>query len=133
MLGFHSPTAYEYASEYGLKVELQHSVYTSTAFGPTIASILKIQKIIQMSVISRSRGAFIRITPRSFAVLTQENFCMRLLMFVNVGQRSLYSTLAGLPGFARDSCRIIMSICAFHFYRNYFHFFLCRSWHFSNF
>ena len=42
------------------------------------------------------------------------------------------STLAGLPGFARDatgcarqrdSCSIIMSICAFHFYIIYFHFF----------
>ena len=32
-------------------------------------------------------------------------------------------TLAGLPGFARDSCSIIMSICAFHFYIIYFHFF----------
>ena len=31
--------------------------------------------------------------------------------------------LAGLPGFARDSCSIIMSICAFHFYIIYFHFF----------
>ncbi len=31
--------------------------------------------------------------------------------------------LAGLPGFARDSCSIIMFICAFHFYIIYFHFF----------
>ena len=31
--------------------------------------------------------------------------------------------LAGLPGFARDRCSIIMSICAFHFYIIYFHFF----------
>ena len=31
--------------------------------------------------------------------------------------------LAGLPGFARDSCSIIMSICAFHFYIIYFLFF----------
>ena len=31
--------------------------------------------------------------------------------------------LAGLPGFARDSCSIIMYICAFHFYIIYFHFF----------
>ena len=30
--------------------------------------------------------------------------------------------LAGLPGFARDSCSIMMSICAFHFYIIYFHF-----------
>ena len=29
--------------------------------------------------------------------------------------------LAGLPGFARDSYSIIMSICAFHFYIIYFH------------
>ena len=35
----------------------------------------------------------------------------------------LYRILAGLPGFARDSCSIIMSICAFHFYIIYFHFF----------
>ena len=35
----------------------------------------------------------------------------------------LYIILAGLPGFARDSCIIIMSICAFHFYIIYFHFF----------
>ena len=35
----------------------------------------------------------------------------------------LMNTLAGLPGFARDSCSIIMSICAFHFYIIYFHFF----------
>ena len=34
-----------------------------------------------------------------------------------------YTRLAGLPGFARDSCSIIMSICAFHFYIIYFHFF----------
>ena len=33
------------------------------------------------------------------------------------------TVLAGLPGFARDSCSIIMSICAFHFYIIYFHFF----------
>ena len=32
--------------------------------------------------------------------------------------------LAGLPGFARDSCSIIMSICAFHFYIIYFNFVL---------
>ena len=38
-------------------------------------------------------------------------------------QALLYSVLAGLPGFARDSCIIIMSICAFHFYIIYFHFF----------
>ena len=44
-----------------------------------------------------------------------------------------YIKLAGLPGFARDSCSIIMSICAFHFYIIYFSFFLCRSWHSSNF
>ena len=31
--------------------------------------------------------------------------------------------LAGLPGFARDSHTTIMSICAFHFYIIYFHFF----------
>ena len=36
----------------------------------------------------------------------------------------VYSELAGLPGFARDSCSIIMSICAFHFYIIYFNFFL---------
>ena len=35
----------------------------------------------------------------------------------------LYVLLAGLPGFARDSCSIIMSICAFHFYIIYFQFF----------
>ena len=34
-----------------------------------------------------------------------------------------YGILAGLPGFARDSSSIIMSICAFHFYIIYFHFF----------
>ena len=37
--------------------------------------------------------------------------------------RFTYVPLAGLPGFARDSCSIIMSICAFHFYIIYFHFF----------
>ena len=31
--------------------------------------------------------------------------------------------LAELPGFAQDSCSIIMSIWAFHFYIIYFHFF----------
>ena len=36
---------------------------------------------------------------------------------------SSYDVLAGLPGFARDSCSIIMYICAFHFYIIYFHFF----------
>ena len=35
----------------------------------------------------------------------------------------VYVQLAGLRGFARDSCSIIMSICAFHFYIIYFHFF----------
>ena len=34
----------------------------------------------------------------------------------------IYIILAGLPGFARDSCSIMMSICAFHFYIIYFHF-----------
>ena len=34
-----------------------------------------------------------------------------------------YDVLAGLPGFARDRSSIIMSICAFHFYIIYFHFF----------
>ena len=36
---------------------------------------------------------------------------------------SFILSLAGLPGFARDSCSIIMSICAFHFYIIYFNFF----------
>ena len=35
----------------------------------------------------------------------------------------LFNRLAGLPGFARDSGSIIMSICAFHFYIIYFYFF----------
>ena len=35
----------------------------------------------------------------------------------------LIQVLAGLPGFARDSRSIIMSICVFHFYIIYFHFF----------
>ena len=37
--------------------------------------------------------------------------------------RIIMTLLAGLPCFARDSCSIIMSICAFHFYIIYFHFF----------
>ena len=36
---------------------------------------------------------------------------------------SSYDILAGLPGFARDSCSIIMSICAFHFYIIFCNFF----------
>ena len=36
---------------------------------------------------------------------------------------TIYKLLAGLPGFARDSCSIIMSICIFHFYIIYFQFF----------
>ena len=36
---------------------------------------------------------------------------------------SYIDILAGLPGFARDSHTTIMSICAFHFYIIYFHFF----------
>ena len=36
---------------------------------------------------------------------------------------SYIDILAGLPGFARDCCSIILSICAFHFYIIYFHFF----------
>ena len=62
----------------------------------------------------------------------QEDFlCLYLLNFTHLlgmclfleRKISLHSVLAGLPGFARDSCSIIMSICAFHFYIIYFHFF----------
>ena len=35
---------------------------------------------------------------------------------------TIIQALAGLPGFARDSCSIMMSICAFHFDIIYFHF-----------
>ena len=41
----------------------------------------------------------------------------------NVLLSNKYNKLAGLPGFARDSHTTIMSICAFHFYIIYFHFF----------
>ena len=34
----------------------------------------------------------------------------------------VYIVLAGLTGFTRDSCSIIMYICAFHFYIIYIHF-----------
>ena len=46
-----------------------------------------------------------------------------------------YTPLAGLPGFARDSCSIgpnYVYLCISLLY-NLFSFFLCRSWHFSNF
>ena len=39
------------------------------------------------------------------------------------GNCDIYKALAGLPGFAWDSCSIIMSIGAFHFYIIYFNFF----------
>ena len=49
--------------------------------------------------------------------------CIRLERYIHRHTLSYIDILAGLPGFARDSCSIIMSICAFHFYIIYFHFF----------
>ena len=47
----------------------------------------------------------------------------KLVKFCKHTHASPIVVLAGLPGFARDSCSVIMSICAFHFYIIYFHFF----------
>ena len=49
--------------------------------------------------------------------------CCKLCVAQNISHCTFCTLLAGLPGFARDSCSIIMSICAFHFYIIYFHFF----------
>ena len=45
-----------------------------------------------------------------------------IILYNIIVARLFYIILAGLPGFARDSCSIIMSICAFQFY-SFFHFF----------
>ena len=50
----------------------------------------RFRKIIQTSVMSRSRGSFIVITPRSFDVITPGNFCNRVRTFASVFQRSIY-------------------------------------------
>ena len=48
--------------------------------------------------------------------------CSKLnIIYVDLIGFMIYKPLAGLPGFARDSCSMIMSICAFHFYIIYFH------------
>ena len=52
---------------------------------------------------------------RQWAYNNKCNIDFKMMLF--------YNELAGLPGFAWDSHTTIMSICAFHFYIIYFHFF----------
>ena len=68
------------------KVESHYIVWTD------VCQRFEVRKIIQTSVISRSRGNVrsFGITPRSFGVLMQGNFCNRLRAFANVCQRSIY-------------------------------------------